>query len=462
MRLIDITIQDTKNATSALILKFQPDRNVDFETLELNSLQLYLHGPAAIKYNMLIYLTKYVSSVSIRELGGRDTEYYSLKDYRIGIPELSLELQLNQQEFALLPYSQQTFQGYRLLHEYFSFPEKFFFINIEGISQFNATKDSNAFELRIEFDRKLSQEKWPGNNDILLHCTPIINLVNRPVEEVIVSQRLPEYYIIPDIDRRKSREIYSIDRVSGISENKIEQFKYIPITSQDILDTSDPEYDYKRFYSIGRRSIKGDMSECYIRLFGPSMEQKIISKETLSLEATLSNGFLPSAYLEAGVINQPLNFPAGIEASNLTVPSEVLECYDEQNYLWSLISHLSMSYNTLANTDNLKKILRLYNWTKAHNHPNRKKIDGIKKVAPPTIKSLVRNQGLIRGIEFNIDIDPEEFENGEGDIHLLGMVLNRFLSQYTTLNSFVFLTISEIGSERRYTWEPQLGLLLPV
>ncbi len=264
------------------------------------------------------------------------------------------------------------------------------------------------------------------------------------------------------MDRRKSREIYSVDKVSGISETKLEQYKYIPITSHDILETNDPEYNFKRFFSVFRRIQTADMTDAYIRLFGKSIDQDDFPTETLSIEATLSNGFLPSAYLEVGSIKEPLDFPAGIEASNISVPTEVLETPEKENYLWSLIAHLSTSYTSLANVETIKSILKLYNWAKAHNHPNTNRIEGIKKVHRPRIISKIINQSLIRGIEFHIEVDPKDFEQAEGDINLLGMVLNKFLSQYVTINSYILLKITEIGTGKEYKWEPILGEILPV
>jgi type VI secretion system protein ImpG len=318
------------------------------------------------------------------------------------------------------------------------------------------------FEIKIDFSRKLPQEKYPGLNNILLHCSPVVNLFQRPSEEIIVSQRLPEYYLIPDLDRRKSREIYSIDKVTGVSEDKSEQYKYVPITSHDILDSGDPEYSYKRFYSTYRRYQQSDMADFYVRLFGPSMEVDNFPRETLSIEATMSNGFLPSAYLEAGTIKESVNVPAGIEVSNISIPSEVFEPPDRQNYLWSLISHLSVSYNTLAEADSLKSILNLYNWVKTHNHPNKKRIEGIRKVHPPKLINKIIHGSLLRGVEFHIEVDPKEYENGEGDIYLMGSVLNAFLAQYVTINSYILLKISESGTGKEYTWQPISGQILPI
>ncbi len=455
MKLEQVKIEETPQGNSYLVIKIQPDRNVNYPALDMSNFQIYLQGSASVKYNLLLFLTRYATSVSVKEIIDGKGSFQKLDNFSIGIPELSWDTDTD--DNAILPYSKQTFPGFRLLHEYFSFQEKFFFVNIKGLEKFKDSGESNPFEIKIDFNRKMQREKLPSIKDIQLHCSPIINLFPRSTEEVIVNQRMPEYYVIPDLDRRKSREIYSVDKISGISEDKIEQYKYIPITAHDILETSDPEYNYKRFYSVIRRNVRSDMNETYLRLFGPSMEEENFPKETLSIQATLSNGFLPSSYLEVGSIKEPVNFPAGIEASNITVPGEVLEPPERQNYLWSLIAHLTVSYTTLADAESFKSILNLYNWTRTFNHPNKKRIEAIKKIYPPKLISKIINQSLIRGIEFHIEVDPKEFEQGEGDINLMGMVLNSFLSQYVTLNSYVLLKISETGTGKEYTWKPILG-----
>ena len=151
-----------------------------------------------------------------------------------------------------------------------------------------------------------------------------------------------------------------------------------------------------------------------------------------------------------------------MDVSNLTTPGGILSCPERQNFLWALISHLSLSYTTLAEAETLKSILSLYNWSQDYNNPQKKKIQAIIKVHPPSTKYIMQSQGLIRGIEFKIEVDETQFENGEGDINLFGMVLRQFLSQYVTINSFVILTIIEMGTNKQYTWQPNLGKILPV
>jgi type VI secretion system protein ImpG len=463
MHLKDIRVEELPDGGSALVLQVHPQRNVSYGSLELKKLTLHLCGSDYLRYTLLLFLTKLVSRISVRELSSQPSAFQEIVKFKIGIPGLSESFDTEAEASAILPFPQQIFTGYRLLQEYFAYPERFFFIAIEGLDAFAASPDGCPFEIKIHFSRRLSAECRPTLKNILLHCTPIVNLFDRPTEEVVVDQRLPEYYILPDGDRRKSREIYSVNKVIGVSENKLQQYRYVPVTSYEILDTSDPEYEYKHFYSIMSRPVKGDVAETYIRLFSPSAEQDIFAKETLSIQdATLSNGLLPATYLEVGVINQAVNFPAGVEVANLTTPSEVLACPERKNFLWALLSHLTLSYTTLANAETLKTLLSLYNWHQEINNPNKKKIQAIMKIHPPTTKYILHDTGPIRGIEFKMEINENLFENGEGDIELFGLVLNRFLSQYVTINSSVILTLVETGTKKTHTWLPKPGQILPL
>jgi len=459
----EVRVERTSEATSALIMQLQPHRNVDYASLDLRRLTFYLHGSDFVKYTLSRFFTQHVSSILVRELGKDNPEFKALPSFRIGIPGVSDSLGDATEDFAIIPYAKQVFSGYRLLQEYFAYPERFFFITVIGLDAFEASGEELPFEIKFVFKRKLSPECKPSIHNLLLHCTPIVNLFERPTEEVIVDQRMPEYYVLPDGDRRKSREIYSINQVTGVSEDRFQQYTYLPITSYDILESGSPEAEYKRFYSVVSRPVQGDMAETYIRLFGPSMELDDFPKETLSIaQATQSNGFLPAKYLEAGSINQPLNFPEGVVASNLTTPTEILSCPDRKNFLWALIAHLTLSYTTLADAETFKSILTLYNWIQDYNDPARKRIQGIKKIHKPVTKYIMREQGLIRGIEFKIEVDETQFENGPGDISLFGTVINRFLAQYVTINSFVSLIITETGTNKTYLWTPNPGQILPV
>ena len=457
-----VRVEEDAGGKSSLTFTFHLNRNVTYGGLSLESLPIYLTGSARLKYTLLHYMTSFVESISMREVRNPEAPFEKMRHARIHIPELTRAL-MPEEERSLIPYARQTFSGYRLLQEYFTFPERFFFLEIDGIDSFQASEEGLPFEIKIGFSKRLSREFSPTPKDILINCMPIVNLFQRDTEPVAVTQRMPEYYIIPDADRRKSREIYAVKAVTGVNDENLSQYAYAPITSYDIVDLNDPDYEFKRFYSTIFRPADADMGETSIRLFGVSMGQDEFPKETLSIRALMTNGFLPASECEVDSITEATNFPEGLRVSNITAPSQVLPSPDRKNYLWSLISHLTVSYTSLAETMTLKTLLSLYNWSQIENNANRRKIhEGLVEVKPPVSKNLYRNGTLVRGIEFAIDIDAGSFENGSGDIHLFGLVLNRFLSQYVTINSSVMLKFVDVKTKKEYTWDVNPGDIFPL
>ena len=73
MKLEDVIVEESSKGTTILILKIQPDRNVDYESLEMNNFQFYIQGAASIKFELLYFLTNFVSSVSVKETNNKNS-----------------------------------------------------------------------------------------------------------------------------------------------------------------------------------------------------------------------------------------------------------------------------------------------------------------------------------------------------------------------------------------------------
>lgn len=448
-------LEKDKNNHSVLILHIQPYRNTTYETLKMDHLRLYLNQRnPRLAYRLLHALINEVESVEVGESGAANKSCQHIKDFKITIPGLNED---DYDNYEIIPYARQTFSGYRLLHEYFCFKERFFFIDIEGLEQFDSDDEAKPFEIRFIFRDPVHFDIKPTEKDILLHCTPVINLFERDTEPVVLNHQLPEYQIIPDKRRRKSLEIFSIKNVAGINEEKDKQYMYLPVTSYDKLDKYNPSFRFKRFYSS--RSIRDSQKslwDTYIRIAGELSDDEL-GKESLSINALLSNGYLVAENVQPGQINQPVSFPTGIQVKNISQPTEVHNAPQKEDYLWSLLAHLNLSFTSLSNTEMLKSILSLYNWSISHNNPDKKRIDAIKKVAEPQTKSIFRDGTLLRAVEFPVEFDSTLFEFSEGDYYLFGLVLSRFLTQYTTINTHVILKMKDINTKQEFSWNPKQG-----
>ena len=126
---------------------------------------------------------------------------------------------------------------------------------------------------------------------------------------------------------------------------------------------------------------------------------------------------------------------------------------------WRLISHLSLNYLSLveAGTEALQEILKLYNFTDSAY--SSKLISGLAKVSSaPHFARVISENGIAfaRGTRVEIELDEDQFVGG--GVYLFSSVLESFLGQYTSLNSFSQLVAKvRQRKETLREWPPRAG-----
>jgi type VI secretion system protein ImpG len=124
-----------------------------------------------------------------------------------------------------------------------------------------------------------------------------------------------------------------------------------------------------------------------------------------------------------------------------------------EDYLWMCISHLGSTYTTLSSPDTLKGLLRLYDWSNAEGRARR--IEAITDVSSKPVEHIV-NGSALRGVEFTVSLTESQFLD-MGDVHLFGLVLKEFLSQYVSVNTFLDLVIVLKPSGAAMRWDSLEG-----
>ena len=120
------------------------------------------------------------------------------------------------EEEALLPYSPRSFQGYRLLAEYFALPERFMFIELLGLRELLRGVESSTMELIVLL--RVSDPSLEGSltkDNFLLNCSPAINLFPKRADRIHITSGLPEYHVVPDRTRPLDYEVYDVRSVKG-------------------------------------------------------------------------------------------------------------------------------------------------------------------------------------------------------------------------------------------------------
>jgi type VI secretion system protein ImpG len=128
---------------------------------------------------------------------------------------------------------------------------------------------------------------------------------------------------------------------------------------------------------------------------------------------------------------------------------------------WRVIAHLTPNYATLAPEDGndpslLRDHLALYG--RQDDASMRKQIDGILSIrSQPVVRRVpgMDRMAVARGSRITIQLDDSSFDNGR--MFLFSAVLERFLAEFATINSFtecVFETPMEGVLSR---WPARIG-----
>src|SRR5688500_776460 len=205
-------------AALRVVLRCAPE--LTFAALPLDTLRVYLNAEPNVAAALYELLCHNCTEILLRE-PGRNTTRETLSQPPSTLRPIGFEL-----EEGVLPVPRRSFVGYRLLTEYFTFPEKYFFLDLNGLGRLRAAKFGPAVEIIFlistfeRAERRSLLEGAVSAETIRLGCTPIINLFPRTSEPILLNQRRPEYPITADARRREAVGIYSVEEVLAVTQRR--------------------------------------------------------------------------------------------------------------------------------------------------------------------------------------------------------------------------------------------------
>src|SRR5690606_2467997 len=102
-------------------------------------------------------------------------------------------------ELALLPASLRSFHGYRLLKEYFGFPERFLFTRLGGLSPAIRRCEEPRLDLFVLLDgANPTLDGVVTTEQITLFATPAINLFPKAAEPILIEPHAREFHVVAD------------------------------------------------------------------------------------------------------------------------------------------------------------------------------------------------------------------------------------------------------------------------
>jgi type VI secretion system protein ImpG len=436
---------------------------VPLGALSLQGLQFCLYGEPRLTYTLYELLCNNCCRIQLRDPAKPKTDPIQLADDALrpmGFEETE----------SMLPYTRRSFTGYRLLQEYFVFPGKFLFFDL-NLKQWPASLAEKC-ELIFLFDpfelseRQQMLEAGVSAATFCLGCSPVINLFPQTCEPILLNQTKSEYPIEPNINRRNVMEIFSIEDVVSVDSHSSKEIRHEPFYSYRHGTVRDRK---KTFWHASRRAETRGFdtgTNMYLSLVDLSGRQMQPDFDSVTVRAMCTNGDLPSRL--------PLGSSRGSEDKSdfelegapairriiaLGRPTESLRPETGADLLWRLISHLSLNYLSLVSEGKhaLQEILTLYNF--AGDSAWEKQIAGIASLKSSRHFGPVESEGSIsfaRGTSVEIEFDEEQFAGG--GVYLFASVLERFFGLYVSLNSFSQLTArTQQRREAIREWPPRAG-----
>ncbi|MEB0039077.1 MULTISPECIES: type VI secretion system baseplate subunit TssF [unclassified Pseudomonas] len=459
LKLADLSYSE--NGEGALLtLRLEVSGNGHLGDLKLSRLRLHFAGMPYISQTLYLSLLRYLGGVEVHLLGNDVDSLLTQRreDVVLTLPANCIQPVGFAEEESLIPYPLNTFRGYRYLQEYFAFQEKFLFVDISGLNALQSLsedilKGTTGIELQFSITKNGMERQRPTVDNVKLYCTPIVNLFKHDAVPIRFDAKEDEYLLLPHESSRGHCGVFSVDAVAA-SEGGGKVNNFVPFESFE-HDSSFDGGNASPHYSVRQRpSMAHEGVDTYLS-FGT---QDIDRFSTVSVDLTCTNQNLPRR-LKVGDIANSKETSETLIFRNILVPTSSYAPPLNRDFLWKLISNMSLNYVSLANVNALKVILETYDLPRYYDQKARNVsktlLDGLKSISHQHVDRLHR--GLpVRGLRTELLIDPTSYV-GEGDLFLFASILNEFFALYASLNSYHELHVQSTQGEV-YQWAPRMGL----
>ena len=446
--------------------------DLTFAQIPMDELVLHFGGASDVAWQLHECALGNPVGVLVLPLGQGDQAH--------GLPASALQAMGFEDGEALLPQTAAGFSGFRLMQEYFAFPERFQFVRITGLAPLLARMPVAQVEVVLLFSRgNAALENLVSASNVLLHCVSAINLFPKRLDRVSVSQDVSEFHLVPDRTRPMDFEVHSVTEVIGhgppatdaAAESGREQH-FLPFYAAFhdarhahpayYTTTREPRVLSQHQRSEGARSSHIG-SELYLQLVDAQQAPYAEELRQLSVSALCSNRDL--------LLLLPLGRDDDFECADscpvrrvrtVRGPSRPVSPVVAQGLGWRVLDHLALNYLSLADSSPaegaaaLRELLTLY-----ATHADASRLAQVRGLLSVRTRALTRRLPLGgpiafgRGLEVRIEIDRDAFHGHSA--FLFGAVLTHFLARHVELNHFVETVLTAAGQGEIMRWRPLCG-----
>ena len=361
-------------------------------------------------------------------------------------------------EEAMLPYPDHGHPGYRLLQEYFAYPQKFMFLDVNGATFKSEQKELTLY---IELADEVGLEAKDISNQILqLGCVPLINLFHKISEPLRIDHKRLEYRLTADQRREETTEIHSIKRILGVYEGQRDPYSLAPYFSYKHTEFTQDQSKFWHSRRKSSQSLKGLGNDLFVSFVDYDFNPTVPGTQSVYAELLCTNRFMAA------------NMPAQTELqSDASLPTTKIYCLDrptQQKYpnretasQWRLISHLALGHLSLTDSkvsiNMLRELIQHYgDFGEGQIIPELTIIQDFQAERAMQRIGYEAWRGFVQGTRFELTF--VEGTSRDTSELLFGNILNHVLPQFASTNSFTQLAIKKKNLKGIWKeWVPRSG-----
>lgn len=447
---VDIALEKTEKYPFGSMMTSQPSlirmtlrsQKTPFNKLAPATLRFFINAPrleSFILYNML-----FAESPPIFILCDQCTTPISLA------PDALRPVGLTASELVI-PTPENGNAAYTLLQEYFNFPEKFMFFDLNGLDVSSAVSEIHIF-IPVPPNVDASAVSYSPST-FALGCTPIINLFPKITEPIRFDHHTLEYRLVPDYKREVITEIHSLDQVYSSPVDSVTTHEIFPYYSFNHVASNQEAsifWNARRVASINPDVPGSDMLLSFVNW---NMQPDLPPSDVVYARALCTNRHL-APLVPAQTLLKTDKESGARTITCLMRPTKTIYPPSEGETQWQLISTLALNYLSCSGNPNslkgLKELLAIY----SHSTTSKSQVDINSLIEMMTEEAVQRImphpwQGFVKGTAITLLFD--EARSGGMGSFLLASVLNAFFGLYTHINTFTQLTIN--STIREGTWK---------
>ena len=459
-------LDERPEIVSVLRLRLRAMPSQSFADMEIDRLRFHIAGTRSVASSVYEILFNQTETIALVDpTAGRNPEEAPPASERSDVrprflPRESLSAVGFDPDQSVIPHPEHGHQAYRLIQEFFTFPEKYLFFDILGLREGGVPACQGKYlDILFPFARDPSEIVRVDASTFRLGCTPMVNAFRKITEPIRIDHTKTEYRLQPDSRYERSTEILRIESVSSSTADTPNTLHVSPYFAFDHDDQARGQSAFwvARRESTRRRDMSG--SDIYLSFRDFAFDLQAPATEVAFARTLCTNRGLAEQIMAGSTLHLDVDVPGW--ASCLTSPTPQIPPPEVGEDLWRLVSSLSLNHLSLASGADgilaLREVLRLYSGDRSP--VATRQIGGLAQLETRRVTRNIGEdawRGFCRGLEVTLTVDEDYFVGG--DDYLLGAVLGRFFGLYASANSFVELVLKSRQREGEWErWPPVSG-----